>query len=119
MINERNIKLRSLITKLRVSNHDLAVETGRYSDTARNKRVCCLCNNGIEDEIHFLFECSELTDQQKRRDDLISYNFTNYRLLSCFDKFFYMLQNEKATHILGTYLFVAFDARNILQGRGI
>ena len=43
-------------TKLRISCHDLAIETGRYSNNRKplSERICNLCNlNQIEDEFHF------------------------------------------------------------------
>jgi exonuclease III len=47
------------LTRLRISNHSLHIETGRYKrpKTPRDKRICNLCNEGVEDEYHFLFKC--------------------------------------------------------------
>ena len=47
-------------TKLRISCHDLAIETGRYSNNRKplSERICNLCNlNQIEDEFHFFMTC--------------------------------------------------------------
>ena len=49
-----NIKYRSALTKLRLSNHPLFIETGRHSKTERHQRFCPFCPNFIEDEMHFL-----------------------------------------------------------------
>ena len=52
---------RILITKLRTSDHDLEIEKGRrYRPVIpRENRLCRLCNNNqIEDEVHFIFECT-------------------------------------------------------------
>ena len=49
------------LTKLRVSSHKLRIEAGRYSRNRieRHERLCELCTSGqVEDEYHFLFECS-------------------------------------------------------------
>ena len=49
------------LTKLRVSSHKLRIETGRYGRNRieRHERLCELCTSGqVEDEYHFLFECS-------------------------------------------------------------
>ena len=46
-------------TKLRISAHNLAVETGRYSKpaiTPFEKRLCFHCKS-VETEYHFIFEC--------------------------------------------------------------
>lgn len=41
--------------KFRISNHKLNIETGRYEKISRFDRIYPVC--GIEDEIHFLFNC--------------------------------------------------------------
>ena len=33
---------------------------GRWRGIQREDRICKLCNNGIENEIHFLFHCCSL-----------------------------------------------------------
>ena len=49
---------RRTLTKLRISNHKLMIELGRY--TPRDNRLCPVCDcNKTEDEIHFLFYCSK------------------------------------------------------------
>lgn len=56
--------LRSKLTKLRISAHSLAIETGIYckpvvpSDT----RFCKFCKTHIEDEVHFLFQCPQYSN---------------------------------------------------------
>ena len=47
------------LAKLRISNHQLRIETGRYKKTAVDQRLCKVCNeNGcIEDKFHFLMTC--------------------------------------------------------------
>ena len=39
---------------------DLEIEIGRWRGLEREERICKLCNDGIEDEVHFLFHCSKL-----------------------------------------------------------
>lgn len=51
------IKLQKYITKLRLSSHRLAIETGRYNNTNRENRLCPHCKTSVEDEFHFLFLC--------------------------------------------------------------
>ena len=53
-----NKQQRSLISKIRLSSHDLKIETGRYNNTNRNERYCELCQlHDIEDEYHFTLIC--------------------------------------------------------------
>ena len=53
------INLRKKLTKLRISAHSLAIETGRYTNpkTPKTERFCKFCKDKIEDEHHFLFIC--------------------------------------------------------------
>ena len=64
----KNFRIRSQVTKLRLSNHHLAIETGRHKlpKVPREERFCVFCPNHVEDEYHFLFKCSAL-DQLRRR----------------------------------------------------
>ena len=48
---------RKTLVKLRISNHKLNIETGRYYKISRCDRICPVCGPNIEDEILFLFNC--------------------------------------------------------------
>ena len=53
-----DLETRSYFTKLRLSNHILAIEKGRYTRTSKDKRYCKFCKNeSIEDEMHFVLNC--------------------------------------------------------------
>ena len=49
-----NIRHRTTVTKLRLSNYRLAIETGRYMRPYKkpNERICPLCKKEAEDEKH-------------------------------------------------------------------
>ena len=60
-------KYKKAITCLRLSSHDLKIETGRYNNTIRGNRKCDLCTlNEIEDEYHFLLVCPVLSNLRKK-----------------------------------------------------
>ena len=44
----------------------LQVELGRFTNTPRNRRICPLCKAEVEDEIHFLFKCSNLQETRAK-----------------------------------------------------
>jgi len=47
-----------LISKFRLSSHQLQIEKGRYKNTLRSKRIYLYCNlHEVEDEFHFVFIC--------------------------------------------------------------
>ena len=52
-----NIQHRTAFTKLRLSNHCLEIEKGRYQRIDKNNRFCPFCPKSIEDEKHFLLQC--------------------------------------------------------------
>ena len=48
-----------LLFKLRIANHKLPVEIGRWEGTVRNERICSLCDTrDIGDEFHYIFQCA-------------------------------------------------------------
>ena len=55
----KNTKQRQKLTKLRLSNHPLRIETGRHEKPKLNKneRIYASCVMGVEDEIHFVTKC--------------------------------------------------------------
>ena len=56
----RKLNNRKELVKLRIGNHKLLIETGRYDQIPRDNRLCPTCkSNQIEDEIHLLFHCTK------------------------------------------------------------
>ena len=45
-------------TRFRVGSHRLKIETGRWSRTPKHERLCS-CLNGIQDENHVIFHCTQ------------------------------------------------------------
>merc|ERR1712082_16415 len=55
-------KLRKTLTKYRIGDHSLAIETGRHRQTwiPREDRICTSCPQGeVETELHFLLHCDK------------------------------------------------------------
>ena len=67
--------LRSIITRWRLSNHDLNIQKGRYNSESerkeRQERVCALCNV-LEDEQHVIFDCKKYNDLRVKYMDLLT-----------------------------------------------
>ena len=51
-----NFEFRKLITKLRISDHNLMIEKGMHLKIPREQRLCNVCKV-IDNEIHFLLNC--------------------------------------------------------------
>ena len=56
----RDRSLRVMLSKFRLSDRELNIETGRHCNIKRDKRYCPFCNdNSIDYEYHILFQCSK------------------------------------------------------------
>ena len=64
---------RHIITRWRLSNHNLAIETGRYKRPVieRENRICASCNV-IEDEYHAVFRCPLYGIERRKYRHLMS-----------------------------------------------
>jgi hypothetical protein len=55
------------ITKLRLGNHQLPIEKGRWENRSREERKCTHCyQNELGDEYHYLFICPFFADTRKK-----------------------------------------------------
>ena len=45
------------ISQIRLSSHNLEIETGRHNNVLLNNRICKLCKRDLEDEFHFVLVC--------------------------------------------------------------
>ena len=55
-----------MLSKFRLSDHELNIETGRHHNMKRDERYCPFCNDSsIEDEYHILFQCSKYFEERK------------------------------------------------------
>ena len=51
-----------MLAQLHMGTLALHVETGRYRNVPLNRRFCFHCPDQIEDEIHFVFDCTLYTE---------------------------------------------------------
>ena len=63
---------RVILTRWRLSNHNLAIETGRYTRpyTERRDRVCTMCNT-VEDEGHVIYLCPRYDDLRAQHATIV------------------------------------------------
>ena len=117
LTNVRNINHRVAITKLRLSNHKLAIETRRYVKPYQptDQRICPLFKTGIEDEEHFLMNCiahrdprRELFNTLKKETNLILDSMTPS---SAFATLISMKQGEKKQKKVAKYVYDRFHER--------
>ena len=75
---------RKIITRWRLSSHQLRIETGRYNRpyTERENRVCQVCDI-VEDEIHAIYDCRAHNPIRNRYINTI--NFTSRDITQLFN----------------------------------
>lgn len=65
--NIQEFKLRQVLAKLRLSSHNLNIESGRHRNIPRDDRKCTICTkNDLEDEYHFVLICTAFSDHRKK-----------------------------------------------------
>ena len=61
----RDRSLRVVLSKFRLNDHELNIETGRHRNVKRVERYCPFCNdNSMEDEYHISFKCSKYFEER-------------------------------------------------------
>ena len=102
--------IKKYITKIRLSSHNLHVESGRTNNTPRAERTCFFCNLDVEDEFHFILKCPVYVDIRKKYIKKYYWErpsaFKLTQLLS--------VNNVKELCALGKYIRDAFKLRSNL-----
>ena len=114
----KKFKYRQALSKLRLSNHSLNFEAGRYKQPkiSRERRICFLCNlSKVETETHFLFE-SPAYDTQRNAfsKELGPYSLEqlpNESSLKCFME----TNQDQQLILLGKYIESRFKHRITLS----
>ena len=110
----KNIKDRTALTKLRLSNHELMIEKGRHQDLLENQRLCPFCDNRIENEQHFVMECPTYNVLRQNLFDNIIENENEFNGLNELEKFCFLLTELDAGDLISDYLNKSFQIRKYL-----
>ena len=110
----KNIKNRTALTKLRLSNHELMIEKGRHQDLLENQRFCPFCDNRIENEQHFVMECPTYNVLRQNLFDNIIENENEFNGLNELEKFCFLLTEPDAGDLISEYLNKTFQIRKYL-----
>ncbi|XP_068692682.1 uncharacterized protein [Montipora foliosa] len=113
-----NTRHRIALTKMRLSKHKLAIETGRYSRPLKKpaERICPICKIEMEDEYHFLNICPA---HQEKRCSLLDYLEKEYRIkisrMSRNKIFMFLINpprgNVKIQKLIAKHIFKCFEKR--------
>ena len=103
-LNDVNkFKNRKPFSKLRLSSHQLAIETGRHTNTPVNERRCAFCPENIEHEIHFVSECKLYDTLRKTLYHNISKEIHSFEEYSPENKLKILMQPHGKVAVLVTH----------------
>ena len=109
-LNCLNIRtFRHTLSKFRAGCHNLEFEVGRHHGLPRHDRLCRLCTDEAENEIHFMLQCpvyETLRQKYLPRKYYIFPNVNTFNILSS--------HSETVIHNVATYLYYAFKLRHEL-----
>ena len=103
---------RKLITKFRISDHNLQIEKGRYIKIPREERLCQKCSR-IEDECHFFLYCEKNSTLRKPFFDHLINENDSFLNLSETDKLKFILNPTSLNLVnkLGSFLKQSIELR--------
>lgn len=109
-----NVRDRTALTKIRLSNHSLMIEKGRHQGLQENERLCPFCDNKIENEFHFVMECNTF-DVLRQQLFIEMVGIDNvFNELDDNEKFIFILSKPEASKIAGEYVNKTFQIRSFL-----
>ena len=95
--------------KIRLSSHNLSIETGRYSNTCKASRCCFSCADCVEDEYHFILVCPVYANCcRKYIEEYIIVR--DHRCLNCFNC--YEAESFITMSNLGKFIFNSMKLRS-------
>ena len=105
-----NRKLRINLSGLRLSSHRLSIETGRWNQPVSlpiNQRLCTFCNC-LEDEFHFVMECTQYSEIRKELLPRYYWSRPNmYKFIELMN-----IRNKRTVKQLSIFVDRAFTIRN-------
>ena len=116
----QDFTVRCILAKLRISAHNLQIETGRFSKnkTPRDERFCPYCKTldifKVEDEVHFLLTCPLFNEERQIFLQKIHKTFPNTSALNEFNMYIWLMSQEDyiTTKVLGNFCKKSFEKRS-------
>ena len=81
------------MTKFRLSNHSLAIETGHHKNVTKDRRFCPFCPKDVETELHFLLACPNYNTSRARMLEQVIAFKTSLQFYSIDQKFQYLVSH--------------------------
>ena len=111
----KDFKVRAQVTKLRLSNHTLAIETGRHKKIPKEMRFCPFCPMSVENELHFLLICPIYAIFRENISTTLVERNPMFNFYSINEKFEYIMSNIDRNVAL--YITHCFQLRTFLVAR--
>ena len=94
LLNIRNVNYRKLLTKFRISDHNLEIELGRRTRpiTPADQRFCKSCKSEVEDELHYVIKCPKYNTERNILFDTAKSQNANFVNLSDIDRFVFIFK---------------------------
>ena len=118
LLHVKPLNLRTNISKLRISAHDLNIERGRYHRPQKlpiSERKCQFCGN-VEDEKHAVIFCIQYTEARKILFDKISTEDDTFLRMNSEDKFIKIMRcgTKLVSEALANFLTTVVNIRGKL-----
>jgi hypothetical protein len=99
--------------KLRACSLPLAIEAGRYAKPPipLANRVCPFCPSCVEDETHFIVDCSFYYDLTYDVLTLASFYDASFFSKSSVEKYVFLMQNVNTQQLLARKIYIMFKRR--------
>ena len=112
----KNHKHRVALSRLRLSSHQLMIEKGWHHKPIipRIDRICPICNQGVEDECHFVTTCPIYQADRNALFNAAEECSINFREIPTNEqKFIYLMSNENSNLLakLGEFTYKSFNTR--------
>ena len=103
---------RAKVTKFRLSNHKLMIETGRYQKIPLDRRFCPFCADKVESESHLLLDCPTYRTLRETLIDPVHQRIPNFKHYPVEYKLHYLLNNINTN--ITNFIVAAMDLRFFL-----
>ncbi len=111
----RDTKQRRILTKYRLSEHRLAIETGRHRKSwlPREQRVCVHCETGeIETETHFLLHCHKYISIRNLYFNKLTNLIKNFTVISETEQIKILLGEGQTAALAARYVCMCHSLRD-------
>ena len=109
----KNVNITTQVTKFCLSDHKHMIEVGRHKGVKAHLRICPLCNNDVETEIHVLLECPIYKHLRWTLMNTVLREKPSIKFFTKENKFSYILANSQQKEV-AEFIYKSLELRNFL-----